>query len=50
LNGSEIARTEWIQTGRVPLHTFAANLDFSTKTARTIYGSVGIKVWVCRAC
>jgi small subunit ribosomal protein S3 len=48
LNGAEIARTEWIRKGRVPLHTFSANLDYSYKTARTIYGLLGVKVWIFR--
>lgn len=48
LNGAEIARTEWIRHGRVPLHTLSADLDYSCKTARTIYGLLGVKVWVFR--
>jgi small subunit ribosomal protein S3 len=48
LNGVEIARTEWVRSGRVPLHTFSANLDYASKTARTIYGLLGVKVWVFR--
>jgi small subunit ribosomal protein S3 len=48
LNGAEIARTEWIRKGCVPLHTFSANLDYSQKTARTIYGLLGVKVWIFR--
>ncbi|EGJ28581.1 MULTISPECIES: 30S ribosomal protein S3 [Moorena] len=46
LNGAEIARTEWTREGRVPLHTLRANIDYSYKTAQTIYGILGIKVWV----
>jgi ribosomal protein S3 len=46
LNGAEIARTEWIRAGRVPLQTLRANIDYSYKTAKTIYGILGIKVWV----
>lgn len=46
LNGAEIARTEWIREGRVPLHTLRADIDYSYKTASTIYGILGIKVWI----
>lgn len=46
LNGAEIARTEWIREGRVPLHTLRANIDYCYKTASTIYGILGIKVWI----
>ncbi|MGK7927678.1 MAG: 30S ribosomal protein S3 [Spirulina sp.] len=46
LNGAEIARTEWTREGRVPLHTLRADVDYSYRTARTIYGILGIKVWV----
>jgi small subunit ribosomal protein S3 len=46
LNGAEIARTEWIQRGRVPLNTFSIALDYSYKSARTIYGLLGVKVWI----
>jgi small subunit ribosomal protein S3 len=46
LNGVEIARTEWSRVGRVPLHTLVADLDYSCKTARTIYGLIGVKTWV----
>lgn len=46
LNGAEIARTEWTREGRVPLHTLRANIDYSYKTASTVYGILGIKVWV----
>lgn len=46
LNGAEIARTEWTREGRVPLHTLRANIDYSYRTARTIYGILGVKVWV----
>ena len=46
LNGAEIARTEWIREGRVPLQTLRANIDYSAKTAQTIYGILGVKVWV----
>lgn len=46
LNGAEIARTEWTREGRVPLHTLRADIDYSYQTAQTIYGILGIKVWV----
>jgi tetratricopeptide (TPR) repeat protein len=46
LNGAEIARSEWVRAGRVPLQTLRANLDYSYKTANTIYGIVGVKVWI----
>jgi small subunit ribosomal protein S3 len=46
LNGAEIARTEWVREGRVPLHTLRADIDYDYKTAKTIYGIIGIKVWI----
>ncbi len=46
LNGAEIARTEWTREGRVPLHTLRADIDYAYRTARTIYGILGIKVWI----
>ena len=46
LNGAEIARSEWVRAGRVPLSTLRANLDYSYKTANTIYGIIGVKVWI----
>jgi ribosomal protein S3 len=46
LNGAEIARTEWVRSGRVPLQTLNANIDYAYKTANTIYGIIGIKVWL----
>jgi len=46
LNGAEIARSEMDKTGKVPLHTLRADIDYGTATALTIYGSVGVKVWV----
>ena len=45
LNGAEIARSEWVREGRVPLQTLRANIDYSYKTAKTIYGLLGIKIW-----
>jgi len=46
LNGAEIARSEWVREGRVPLQTLRANIDYCHHEARTIYGILGIKVWV----
>lgn len=46
LNGAEIARSEKDRIGKVPLHTLRADIDYGTATARTIYGSVGVKVWI----
>jgi small subunit ribosomal protein S3 len=46
LNGAEIARTEWIREGRVPLHTLQADIDYCSLGAQTIYGTLGIKVWL----
>ena len=46
LNGAEIARSEWIREGRVPLQTLRADIDYATKEADTIYGVLGIKVWL----
>ena len=46
LNGAEIARSEWVREGRVPLQTLRADIDYSTKEANTIYGVLGIKVWL----
>ena len=46
LNGAEIARTEWTREGRVPLHTLRANIDYAYCQAKTIYGILGIKVWI----
>jgi small subunit ribosomal protein S3 len=48
LAGSEMARTEQYREGRIPLHTIRADIDYATATAHTIYGSIGIKVWICR--
>ena len=47
LGGAEIARVEKYREGRVPLHTIRANIDYATATARTTYGSIGVKVWIC---
>lgn len=49
LNGAEMARSEWIREGRVPLQTLRADIDYATKEANTIYGILGIKVWLFRS-
>lgn len=49
LNGAEIARSEWIREGRVPLQTLRADIDYSTQEANTIYGVLGIKVWLFKS-
>ena len=46
LGGAEIARSEWIREGRVPLHTFRADIDYNTAEAATTYGIIGVKVWI----
>jgi len=46
LAGAEIARTEWAREGRVPLHTFRADIDYGTAVAQTTYGIIGVKVWI----
>ena len=46
LAGNEIARTEWIREGSVPLHTFRANVDYAETEALTTYGLIGVKVWI----
>ena len=46
LNGSEIARTEWYREGRIPLHTFRADIDYAHSEANTTYGVIGVKVWI----
>ena len=46
LGGAEIARTEGYHEGRVPLHTLRADIDYATSTAKTTYGTIGIKVWI----
>ncbi len=48
LGGAEMARTEQYKDGRIPLHTLRADIDYATSTAHTIYGAIGIKVWICR--
>ena len=46
LGGAEIARLEWYREGRVPLHTLRADIDYGTATAKTTFGTCGVKVWV----
>jgi small subunit ribosomal protein S3 len=48
LNGGEIARSEWYREGRVPLHTFRADMDYALAEAMTTYGVIGVKVWIFR--
>nr|YP_009581236.1 ribosomal protein S3 [Consolida ajacis]YP_009763508.1 ribosomal protein S3 [Consolida orientalis]QBK49218.1 ribosomal protein S3 [Consolida ajacis]QIS63772.1 ribosomal protein S3 [Consolida orientalis] len=46
IDGKEIARVEWIREGRVPLQTIRAKIDYCSYTVRTIYGALGIKIWI----
>lgn len=48
LGGAEIARSEWIRLGSVPLHTLRSNISYAAVEAMTTYGLIGIKVWVCK--
>ncbi|MEY3398161.1 MAG: hypothetical protein RL220_755 [Bacteroidota bacterium] len=48
VNGAEIARTETYKEGRIPLHTFRADIDYHHAEAHTAYGRIGVKVWICR--
>lgn len=48
LGGAEMARTEQYKEGRIPLHTLRADIDFAIAVARTTYGAIGVKVWICR--
>ena len=48
LGGAEIARAEWHKEGRVPLHTLKADIDYGLAEAKTTYGIIGVKVWICR--
>jgi len=48
LNGAEMARSEEFKEGRTPLHTFRADIDYALHEAQTVYGIIGIKVWICR--
>lgn len=48
LGGAEIARSEWLRLGSVPLHTLRSDIDYALVEAKTTYGIIGIKVWICR--
>lgn len=48
LGGAEIARSEQYKEGRTPLHTFRADIDYALSEALTVYGKIGVKVWICR--
>jgi len=48
LGGAEIARTEWYNEGKVPLHTLRADIDYGFAEANTTYGKIGVKVWIYR--
>ncbi|MFZ1788299.1 MAG: 30S ribosomal protein S3 [Saprospiraceae bacterium] len=48
LNGADMARTEEYKDGRTPLHTFRADIDYALSEALTVYGLIGIKVWICK--
>jgi small subunit ribosomal protein S3 len=48
LGGADIARREWQRKGRVPLHTLRENIDYGFFEARTVYGKIGVKCWICK--
>ena len=48
LNGAEIARSEEMKEGRTPLHTWRMDIDYCSMFAQTVYGKIGIKVWICK--
>tara|TARA_B110000046_G_scaffold28052_1_gene28899 strand:+ start:222472 stop:223194 length:723 start_codon:yes stop_codon:yes gene_type:complete len=48
LGGAEMARTEFYKDGRIPLHTFRADIDYALSEAHTTYGRIGVKVWICK--
>jgi small subunit ribosomal protein S3 len=48
LGGAEIARSEQYKEGRIPLQTLRADIDYASVTSHTIYGAIGVKVWICR--
>ncbi len=48
LNGAEIARQEWARVGSIPLHTLRADVDYGFAEAKTTYGIIGVKVWICK--
>lgn len=48
LNGAEIARQEWTRVGSIPLHTLRSDVDYGFTEAKTTYGIIGVKVWICK--
>ena len=48
LGGADMSRVLELKDGRVPLHTLRADIDYATSTAHTTYGTIGVKVWICR--
>jgi small subunit ribosomal protein S3 len=48
LGGAEMSRTEQYKDGRIPLHTLRSDIDYAVTTAQTVYGSIGVKVWICK--
>lgn len=48
LGGAEIARSEWLRLGSIPLHSLRANINYALKEAHTTYGVIGVKVWICK--
>lgn len=48
LGGVEIARTEWLKDGRIPLQTLRSDIDYGFAEANTVFGKIGVKVWVCK--
>ena len=48
LGGNDIARTEWLREGAIPLHTLRADIDYGTAIAKTVFGVIGVKVWIYR--
>jgi small subunit ribosomal protein S3 len=48
LGGADIARREWQRQGRIPLHTLRENIDYGFAEARTLYGKIGVKCWICK--
>lgn len=48
LHGAEIARTEWLRVGSIPLHTLRSDIDYGLAEAKTTYGIIGVKVWICK--
>ena len=48
LGGAEIARSEEMKQGRVPLHTFRMDIDYASVFAQTVYGKIGLKIWICK--